>query len=159
MELQVLVAELKRRRVIRALVAYGIVAFAVLQIIEPVMHGLHWPESVLSQVVVALGVGFPIVAVLAWIYDINAWRIERTAPSTAVRGKFLALALVAIGLLAAAPGLFVYFVVLGGRAPAHGTQSIAVLPFVNMSSDKENEYFSDGITEEIIDALANVEGL
>src|SRR6516165_4142300 len=54
-------AELKRRRVFRALVAYGIAAFAVLQIIEPIMHGLRWPETVLSYVVAALAAGFPVV--------------------------------------------------------------------------------------------------
>ena len=59
MDLPVL-AELQRRRVFRALVGYGIAAFAVLQIIEPVMHGLHWPEAVLSYVVVALAIGFPV---------------------------------------------------------------------------------------------------
>src|SRR5215471_14419998 len=59
-------AELKRRRVVRTLVGYGIASFAVLQIIEPVMHGLHWPETVLSYVVVALAAGFPIVITLAW---------------------------------------------------------------------------------------------
>src|SRR5215831_3786809 len=51
-------AELKRRRVVRTLVAYGIASFAVLQIIEPVVHGLHWPETVLSYVVVAMAAGF-----------------------------------------------------------------------------------------------------
>src|SRR5260370_821036 len=74
-----LLAELKRRRVFRALVGYGIAAFAVLQIIEPVMHGFHWPDSVLSYVVAALAVGFPIVVTLAWIFDVNQGRIERTA--------------------------------------------------------------------------------
>jgi hypothetical protein len=48
-----LLVELKRRRVFRAMVGYGIAAFAVLQIVEPVMHGLHWPDAVLSYVVVA----------------------------------------------------------------------------------------------------------
>jgi len=72
-----LVAELKRRRVFRALVGYGIAAFAVLQIIEPVMHGLHWPDAVLSYVVVALAVGFPIVVSLAWIFDAKSGRFER----------------------------------------------------------------------------------
>jgi len=71
-----LVAELKRRRVFRALVGYGIAAFAVLQI-EPVMHGLHWPDAVLSYVVVALAVGFPIVVSLAWIFDAKSGRFER----------------------------------------------------------------------------------
>ena len=72
-----LLGEFKRRRVFRALIAYGIAAFAVLQIIEPIMHGLRWPEEVLSYVVVALGVGFPIIVSLAWIFDVKAGRIER----------------------------------------------------------------------------------
>jgi hypothetical protein len=69
-----LVAELQRRRVFRALVGYGIGAFAVLQIVEPIMHGFHWPDVVLSYVVAALAVGFPVVVSLAWIFDVNAGR-------------------------------------------------------------------------------------
>ena len=53
MEAGAFISELKRRRVIRALIGYGIAAFAILQIIEPVMHGLHWPDAVLSYTVVA----------------------------------------------------------------------------------------------------------
>src|SRR5262249_60722179 len=74
-------AEVKRRRVVRTLVGYGIASFAVLQIIEPIMHGLHWPETVLSYVVVALAAGFPIVITLAWAFDVKAGRIERTPPA------------------------------------------------------------------------------
>src|SRR5215471_13071900 len=109
-EAATLISELKRRRVFRVLIGYGIAAFAVLQIIEPVMHGLHWPDAVLSYVVVALALGFPIVVVLAWIFDVKAGRVERTesvAPSSDGRspsGVRLALLLVGIGLLAAAPG-------------------------------------------------------
>jgi len=105
--------ELKRRRVIRALVGYGIAAFAVLQIVEPTMHGLHWPDAVLSYVVVALAAGFPLVVSLAWIFDVRAGRIERTAPAARLRGRRLALVLVGIGVLAAAPGTIWYFVVRG----------------------------------------------
>jgi serine/threonine-protein kinase len=165
-------AELKRRRVVRTLVGYGIASFAVLQVIEPIMHGLHWPETVLSYVVVALAAGFPVVITLAWIFDVKAGRIERTAPAaaaTGLRGIRLASLLLGIGVLAAAPGLAWYFlfrsdtrIVARKRGEPAGTaerKSIAVLPFVNMSSDKENEYFSDGITEEVINALANVDGL
>ncbi len=154
-------SELKRRRVFRALVGYGIAAFAVLQIIEPVMHGLHWPETVLSYVVAALAAGFPIVITLAWIFDVKAGHIERTAPAsvTGPRGVRLALLLLGIGVLAAAPGLVWYFGIRGRAASVVSSSSIAVLPFVNLSGDKENEYFSDGMTEEIIDALANVEGV
>ena len=154
-------SELKRRRVIRTLVGYGIASFAVLQIIEPIMHGFHWPETVLSYTVAALAVGFPVVITLAWIFDVKAGRIERTAPAAAAsgpRGSPLALFLIGIGLLAAAPGLLYYFV-LRRPAPAQLAPSIAVLPFVNIGGDKDNEYFSDGITEELINALTNVDGL
>src|SRR5207253_8799341 len=75
-----LIAELKRRRVFRALVGYAIVSFAVLQVIEPIMHGLRLPDWTLSFVVVGLAVGFPVVVVLAWVFDVSAGRIERTVP-------------------------------------------------------------------------------
>ena len=167
---QLLFTELKRRRVFRALVGYGIAAFAVLQIIEPIMHGLHWPDAVLSYVVAALAVGFPVVVSLAWIFDVNAGRIERTGPSASpggLRGLRLVLVLVGIGVLAAAPGTVWYFLIRGIARPTTGSgpaterpmPSIAVLPFVNLSPDKEQEYFSDGIAEEILNALAQVEGL
>src|SRR5947209_4295680 len=94
-----LIAELKRRRVFRALVGYGIAAFAVLQIAEPIMHGFHWPEAVLSYVVAALAIGFPIVVSLAWIFDVNAGRIERTEPAPGLRGARIAPILVGIGVL------------------------------------------------------------
>ena len=159
-----LIEELKRRRVIRALVGYGVGAFAVLQVIEPVMHGFHWPDAVLSYVVAALAVGFPVVVSLAWIFDVKSGRIERTGPATGLRGPRLAVVLVGIGLLAAAPGVFWHFVIRERARPAQpagaeGARSIAVLPFVNLSSDKEQEYFSDGISEEILNVLARVPGL
>ena len=166
---QSLVAELQRRRVFRALVGYGIGAFAVLQIVEPVMHGLHWPDEVLSYVVVALAVGFPIVVSLAWIFDVNAGRIERTGPAAGggPKGLRLGLLLVGIGVLAAAPGVIWYFAVRGharsvpssAAGTVAATPSIAVLPFADMSPGKDQEYFSDGIAEEILNALAQVEGL
>ena len=165
-------AELRRRRVFRTIVAYAIAAFAVLQIIEPIMHGAHWPEIVLSYVVAGLAAGFPIVIALAWVFDIRGGRIERTAPAPAApgpKGIRLALLLAGISALAAAPGLAWYFLFRGDTrivarkdgqpaGPAE-RQSIAVLPFVNIGGDKENDYFSDGITEELINALANVDGL
>ena len=161
-----LIAELQRRRVFRALVGYGIGAFAVLQIVEPIMHGFHWPDAVLSYVVAALAVGFPIVVSLAWIFDVNAGRIERTEPTPGLRGARLAAVLVGIGILAAAPGTVWYFLVRGVAKPAATSSgedqplpSIAVLPFVDMSPGKDQEYFSDGIAEEILNVLAQVEGL
>jgi len=200
------VAELKRRRVIRALVVWGVVAFAVLQVYEPLMHGLHLPDWTLSFVVLALGLGFPVTAALAWVFDLKAGGIERTrpvaeeapaAPDSPSRRLRLALLLLGLGIAAAAPGLVFFFVRPGGfrvallllglgaavaalglgylllgpggvrRTTEKGSglpvalivPSIAVLPFVNVSSDKEQEYFSDGIAEEILNALAQVDGL
>src|SRR5437016_5765515 len=126
-----LLAELNRRRVFRALVGYGIAAFAVLQIIEPVMHGLHWPEAVLSYAVVTLALGFPFVVTLAWIFDVKAGGIQRTAPAATARWRPIPMALVlaGIGVLAAAPGVIYYFVVRGPgqiRAVSPAAPSIAV---------------------------------
>ncbi len=161
--------ELKRRRVFRALVGYAIAAFAVLQIIEPIMHGLHWPEAVLTYVVVALALGFPLVVSLAWIFDVKARGIERTAPAVGpLRGARLALLLLGLGVLAAAPVLAWYFLGFrtgrlasdkGAAEAVVAAPSIAVLPFADLSSDKDQDWMCDGIAEEIIDALCAVKGL
>jgi len=159
-----LIAELKRRRVFRAVVGYAIVAFALLQVIEPVMHGLHLPEWTLSFVVVALAVAFPVVVVLAWVFDVSSGGIERTVPLQPERPRRLpmAVALGAVAALAVVPALAWHFTRARRNAPAPEAAvapSVAVLPFVNMSASKDEEYFSDGITEEVINALANVDGL
>ena len=158
-----LIAELKRRRVFRVLIGYGVVSFAVLQVIEPIVHGLALPDSMLKIVVVLLGLGFPLAVVLAWAFDVNEGRVQRAPPAGpgGWRGARLASLLVGIGLLAAAPGIGWYFLWRKADRPAAAerTPSIAVLPFVNLSGEKENEYFSDGMTEELINALANIEGL
>src|SRR5438093_449178 len=159
-----LIAELKRRRVFRALVGYAIVSFAVLQVIEPIMHGLRLPDWTLSFVVVGLAVGFPVVVVLAWVFDVSAGRIERTGPirPEGPGGLRVALALGAVAALAVVPAVAWHFT-RTARAPAApavpAAPSVAVLPLANFSQAKDEEYFSDGITEEVINALANVDGL
>jgi len=139
--------ELKRRRVFRALVGYGIAAFATLQIVEPVMHGLQWPEWVLSAVVIALGIGFPITVVLAWVFDLKTTGVERTSPSPILGGARLVALLVGLGLAAAAPGIVYFFFLRGDARPSPGA-SIAVLPFDDMSPARDQGYFADGIAEE-----------
>src|SRR5256712_6717858 len=159
-----LIAELKRRRVFRALVGYAMVGFAVLQVIEPVMHGLRLPDWTLSFVVVALAIGFPVVLALAWIFDVTAGGIERTIPLRPQGlGRLpLALAVGVVAAIAVVPAVAWHFA-RASRAPAAPpappAPSVAVLPFVNMSAAKNDEYFSDGITQEGINALANVDGL
>jgi protein-disulfide isomerase len=122
-----LLSELKRRRVFRALIGYAIAAFAVLQIIEPVMHGLHWPDAVLSYVVVGLAAGFPIIVALAWVFDVKAGALERASPTaTRIRGTRLGLLLLAIGAFAAVPGLLWYFVWRKPARPAVADSAGAV---------------------------------
>ncbi|TMB98593.1 MAG: hypothetical protein E6J42_05615, partial [Chloroflexi bacterium] len=134
------------------------------------MHGLHWPESVLSYVVAGLALGFPVVVSVAWIFDVRQGGMERTPPAPVgalrLQGARLALVLIGIGVVAAAPGSIWYFVVRGiarsagqPAATSNREPSIAVLPFADMSPGKDQEYFSDGIAEEILDALTHVEGL
>jgi hypothetical protein len=64
-------AELRRRRVFRALLGWGLVSFAVLQVVEPVLHALHLPEAWLTGVVAVLALGFPATVVLAWVFDLT----------------------------------------------------------------------------------------
>jgi len=102
---------------------------------------------------------------LAWIFDVNAGHVERTAPTQGMTGTRLGLVLVGIGVIAAAPGTIWYFAVRGiARRPAAVAQgsvqpSIAVLPFADMSPAGDQSYFSDGIAEEILEKLAQVDGV
>lgn len=161
------VRELQRRRVFRALAGYGIAAFAILQVVEPVMHGLHLDDWVLTAVVVALGAGFPVAAALAWVFDLTAKGIERTTdvaepagePAAAPRGARLALSLVTVGILAAAPGVALHLLSTRGVAVPESGRSVAVLPFTNLSPDPENAFFADAVQAEIITQLARISGL
>ena len=164
-----LLAELKRRRVFRVMVGYGIFAFAALQVSEPIMHGARLQEWVLTAVLVALALGFPVALTLAWLFDLTAKGVRRTH-STAGPGAIsfsrrrLAALLVVVGLAGALPGVAWYLWKQSGEreattTAAAATPSIAVLPFADMSPGKDQEYFADGMAEEILNALAQVEGL
>jgi TolB-like protein/Tfp pilus assembly protein PilF len=171
-----LLAEFKRRRVFRVLVGYGLFAFAMLQVAEPLMHGLHLPDWVLTALIAALAAGFPVAVVLAWVFDLTVDGVKRTpaAPGSISlsRGR-LATLLVGVGLVAALPGLGWFLLRPAGQAApvappsasgtsvpaAPTTPSVAVLPFTDLSPQHDQEYFADGMAEEILNALAQVEGL
>lgn len=70
---------MRRRRVIRSLLGWGIVSFAALQVSEPIVHALRLPDWTLTMLVVALAAGFPVTAVLSWVFDIGPRGFERTA--------------------------------------------------------------------------------
>ncbi len=133
-------AELKRRKVYRVAVVYAVVAFVIWQAAEIAFPSLHLPDWTLTFVVVMALIGFPIALVLAWAFEITPEGVRRTE---------LARAETAEASTSPPPAV----------AQDVQSKSIAVLPFANMSDDPETEYFSDGMTEEIINALTQLEDL
>ncbi len=157
-----LVAELRRRRIFRALLGWGVFAFAVLQVVEPMMHGLDLPDWTLRAVIWALAAGFPITSVLAWVFDLRAGGITVTPPpaggSVPASRRRLALGGLVVASILLGAGLAA-FALRRVDGPQATPPSIAVLPFVDMSPGKDQEYFSDGIAEEVLNALAQMDGL
>ncbi|NIP82515.1 MAG: hypothetical protein GWM90_26160, partial [Gemmatimonadetes bacterium] len=141
--MQQILRELSRRRVFRVAGLYVVVAWLVVQVAETTFPLLSLPDwSVTLALALAL-VGFPLALVLAWAYDVTpgGLRLGREGqPATEP---------VADGGAGEAPAG-------GGAGAREGGRSIAVLPFANLSANEENEYFSDGVTEEILDALTKV---
>src|SRR5499426_2703568 len=150
--------EVKRRKVYRVAAAYIIAAGGIIQLASATFPAWELPNWSLRLVILLLLVGFPIALILAWAFDITAQGIratpEITAPRTGRRRNIIML--IATGVVvSAATGFF-----LLPRLAAHKVdKSIAVLPFENLSAEKENAYFADGIQDEILTKLATVRDL
>jgi adenylate cyclase len=160
-------AELRRRKVIRVAVAYLLVAWVLIQIAETTFEPLGLPEWTIKLVIVLAIMGFPLACSLAWAFDVTPEGIERTPsvgktgtnPATlrAQKGSRLSDTPAQPSAVASAPeaGVLSESSVNDG-VPA---QSVAILPFADMSAERDQEYFCDGIAEEIINALSCVRGL
>src|SRR5688572_7910253 len=163
-------AELKRLNVYRVGVAYAVVAWLLIQVTDTVFPRLNLPEWAVTLVIVLLLLGLPVALVLAWAFELTTEGIVRTedvAPgnsTTRRTGRKLTGAVVVLGAVAAALFAFQFLrpkapsIVEGGRTSIPD-QSIAVLPFVDLSQAKDQEYFCDGISEELLDSLSRIEGL
>src|SRR5213082_3128052 len=147
--------ELQRRKVYRVAAAYIIAAGFIIQIGSAVFPAWDLPNWTLRLGVVLLLLGFPIALILAWAYDVTPQGIRAT-PTTSAPGAHRRrnlVMLIATGVVvSAAVGFFLLL-----RASAHKIdKSIAVLPFENLSDEKENAYFADGIQDDIMTNLSKI---
>ena len=172
-----LFAELQRRNVFRAAAAYMALGWVVTQVTSTVAPALHLPEWIVPVVVWIGVIGFPFVIVFSWVFELTPEGlkrerdIDRNASASITHHTARRLDHLAIGLFCVAIVLFVVdrFVprasapatsssTAAANAPADN-KSIAVLPFADLSPGHDQEYFSDGVAEEILDALAQVPDL
>jgi TolB-like protein/tetratricopeptide (TPR) repeat protein len=149
--------ELKRRKVYRVAIAYVVASWALAQGLAQVLPVFDIPNSVIRVVIALMLIGFPVALVLAWIFDITPTGIERTSKTQSVATPTLrrrnVFWLAAAGIfISAVAGFFIL-----PRAAAHKIdKSIAVLPFENLSDEKENAYFADGIQDDILTNLSKI---
>lgn len=152
--------ELKRRNVIRVGIAYLLAAWLVLQVTDTVAPILELPEVFNKGVLFLLAIGFPFVLVFAWAFELTPDGVKKEKDVDRARsisghtGRKLDLLI--IGVLTIALSMFALDKFVWSDSADQGQQKIAVLPFVNMSDDPDQEYFSDGLSEELLNLLAQI---
>ena len=152
-----LISEFRRRNVLRMAVLYAIAAWLIMQVAEVIMDLANLPDWIGPTILGLLAVGFPIALIFSWFYELTPEGIslekdvDRAESITHVTGRRLDF--IVISLLCAAVILFAYDKWWMQGPPE---KSIAVLPFENMSGDPGQEYFSDGLAEELLTLLARI---
>lgn len=168
--------ELKRRNVYRAATVYAIVGWLVIQVADVTFPYLGLPDWLVTTFIIITLAGFPIAIVLAWLFEMSPGGLVRTKseesadnPFPVSKKKPLTGTITIVVLVVLLVGQFVYFSFL--RNPVSEAQassvaslsmpsnSIAVLPFVNMSEEKDNQYFSDGVQEAVLNNLSMIRDL
>ena len=174
--------ELKRRNVLRVAIAYLAVSWLLIQIVETLFPIFGRSDALVRLVVILLIIGFPLILIFSWLYELtpDGLKLERDVDrSRSVvhhTGKKLDRAIIVVLTLSLGYFAFDKFVLDPARdaereetvakqarsdalVESYGDKSIAVLPFVNMSDDADNEYFSDGISEELLNLLSKISQL
>ena len=170
--------ELKRRNVFRVAIGYVITAWLLLQAVDLVLENINAPDWIMQVFMLALAVGFPLAIFFAWAFEMTPEGVKREADVdrsqsiTTQTGQKLNSAI--IGIMAIALAWFVWdkfgsslelaapvevaspTVMETVNNPPATAKSIAVLPFVAMSDGPDDEYFADGLTEEILNSLAQL---
>ncbi len=159
--------ELKRRKVVRVVTVYTAVAFVILELVDIIAEPFGLPDWTLKFVFVILFIGLIISIILSWIYDITPEGIEKTKPvykltkedkPVASNGWKIASYISFIVIVA----FIVYNVLSTGSKPGASSileKSIAVLPFTNLSEEKGNEHFADGLVEDLLNRISVLEDL
>jgi TolB-like protein/Tfp pilus assembly protein PilF len=158
-------AEVKRRNVYKVAVAYAVIAWLLMQVASQIFPFFEIPNWAVRLVVLLLIIGFPIALVIAWAFEATPEGIKRTEAADAAGQRSRGGAWIYVVLIGAALSVGLFFL---GRYTASRkqtesaelpTKSIAVLPFENLSEEKGNAYFADGIQEEILTRLAKIADL
>jgi TolB-like protein/Tfp pilus assembly protein PilF len=165
MDLPKFFAELKRRNVYKIAIAYGVVAWLLMQIASQIFPFFEIPNWVVRLVVLSLIFGFPVAVVIAWAFELTPEGIKRTEAADAAGQRSRGIAwiyVVTIGV-ALSVGLFLLVRYTASRKQAESAElpakSIAVLPFESLSEDKANAYFAEGMQDEILTRLSKIADL
>jgi len=159
--------ELKRRKVVRVITVYAAASFVLLELVDIIAEPLGLPDWTINFVLVLLCIGFIISVILSWVYDITPEGIQKTRPSKEVTeiekpttsNIWKVTTFVSILIIIA----FVVFYLVNGSKQSqnisHLEKSIAVLPFNNLSEEKGNEHFVDGLVEDLLNRISVIEEL
>lgn len=165
------IEELKRRNVFKVGTAYAIAGWLIIQVATSVFPVFEFPEWTTQFVIILAIIGFPLSLIFAWAFELTPEGIKKSKEvditesvtnrtGKKLNGIIITVLSMAVIFLLVERVFFAKASILEQESSANiETASIAVLPFVNMSSDAENEYFSDGLSEELLNGLAKIEGM